>query len=79
MTDRKFPTVGGYIGRIISELRPNAIEHALGERKERSRSVSPHQMAAGSIRVQAMVVLDSPGFEINKTGSFGLHLVKILN
>jgi two-component sensor histidine kinase len=81
MTDRKFPiSVGMYVGLIINELLSNAIEHAFGERKEGTINVS--LTASDSDRVNLRVSDDGVGlplgFDIDKTGSLGLHLVKIL-
>jgi two-component sensor histidine kinase len=81
VTDRKFPvSVGVHVGLIINELLSNALQHAFGERKEGKIEVS--LTASDSGRVNLRVSDDGaglpPGFDINKTRSLGLHLVKIL-
>ena len=81
VADRKFPvSVGVYIGLIINELLSNAIEHAFGDRKEGTIEVSLTVSDTG--RVNLMVRDDGiglpVGFDIDKTGSFGLRLVDIL-
>ena len=81
ITDRKFPiSVGMYVGLIINELISNALQHAFGGRKEGTIEVSLTASDGGRVNLS---VSDNgvglpPGFNINKTGSFGLHLVKIL-
>ena len=81
VTDRKFPvSVGVYVGLIINELLSNALQHAFGEGKEGKIEVS--LTASDSGRVNLRVSDDGvglpPGFDIDKTRSLGLHLVKIL-
>jgi len=79
--DRKFPiSVGVYVGLIINELLSNAIEHAFGERKEGQIEVSLNASDSGrvNLRVRDDGVGLPAGFDIDKTRSLGLHLVKIL-
>ncbi len=81
VTDRKFPvSVGVYVGLIINELLSNALQHAFGGGKEGKIEVS--LTASDSGRVNLRVSDDGvglpPGFDIDKTRSLGLHLVKIL-
>jgi len=81
VADRKFPvSVGVHVGLIINELLGNALQHAFGERKEGKIEVS--LTASDSGRVNLRVSDDGvglpPGFDIDKTRSLGLHLVKIL-
>jgi PAS domain S-box-containing protein len=81
VTDRKFPiSVGMYVGLIINELLSNAIEHAFGGRK--AGTIEVDLTVSDSGRVNLRVSDDGaglpPGFDIDKTRSLGLHLVKIL-
>jgi two-component sensor histidine kinase len=81
VADRKFPvSVGVHVGLIINELLGNALQHAFGEGKEGKIEVS--LTASDSGRVHLQVSDDGvglpPGFDIDKTRSLGLHLVKIL-
>ncbi len=81
VTDRKFPiSVGMHVGLIINELLSNALQHAFGEGDEGKIEVS--LTASDSDRVNLRVSDDGVGlpvgFDIDKTGSLGLHLVKIL-
>jgi len=81
VTDRKFPaSVGVYVGLIINELLGNAIQHAFGEGKEGKIEVSLTASDSGKVnlRVSDDGVGLPPGFDIDKTRSLGLHLVKIL-
>ena len=81
VTDRKFPvSVGVYVGLIINELLSNALQHAFGEGKEGKIEVSLTASDSGRInlRVSDDGVGLPPGFDIDKTRSLGLHLVKIL-
>jgi len=81
VTDRKFPaSVGIHVGLIINELLSNALRHAFGEGGEGKIEVSLTASEDG--RVNLTVSDDGvglpPGFDIDKTRSLGLHLVKIL-
>ena len=81
VTDRKFPaSVGVHVGLIINELLGNALQHAFGERKEGKIEVSLTTSDSGrvNLRVSDDGVGLPPGFDIDKTRSLGLHLVKIL-
>ncbi len=81
VTDRKFPvSVGVYVGLIINELLSNALQHAFGEGKEGKIEVSLTASDSGKVnlRVSDDGVGLPPGFDIDKTRSLGLHLVKIL-
>nr|QNO44100.1 hypothetical protein LPBHELFG_00001 [Methanosarcinales archaeon ANME-2c ERB4]QNO44189.1 hypothetical protein ADEGBKGC_00002 [Methanosarcinales archaeon ANME-2c ERB4]QNO44774.1 hypothetical protein AJEPLONM_00003 [Methanosarcinales archaeon ANME-2c ERB4] len=81
VTDRKFPVSAGlHVGLIINELLSNAIEHAFGERKDGKIEVGLTATDRGrvSLRVSDDGVGLPPGFDIDKTRSLGLHLVKIL-
>ncbi len=81
VTDCKFPvSVGVHVGLIIHELLSNALEHAFVERTGGKIEVS--LIAPDSDRVNLRVSDDGVGlplgFDIDKTRSLGLHLVKIL-
>jgi len=81
VTDRKFPaSVGVHVGLIINELLGNALQHAFGEGKEGKIEVSLTTSDSGrvNLRVSDDGVGLPPGFDIDKTRSLGLHLVKIL-
>jgi len=81
VADLRFPSsVGVYVGLIINELLSNALKHAFGERKNGKIEVSLTASEGGrvNLRVSDDGVGLPPGFDINKTGSLGLHLVKIL-
>ena len=81
VTDRKFPiSVGVHVGLIINELLSNALQHAFGERKDGKIEVGLTVSDSGraNLRVSDDGAGLPPEFDIDKTRSFGLHLVKIL-
>nr|QNO44041.1 hypothetical protein JNENIGJC_00004 [Methanosarcinales archaeon ANME-2c ERB4]QNO44192.1 hypothetical protein OPLMKJNA_00004 [Methanosarcinales archaeon ANME-2c ERB4]QNO44885.1 hypothetical protein LIGEDEPM_00002 [Methanosarcinales archaeon ANME-2c ERB4]QNO46560.1 hypothetical protein BHHJPBMP_00006 [Methanosarcinales archaeon ANME-2c ERB4] len=68
------------IGLIVNELLTNAFKHAFVNRKEGRIRVSLTATDSGRayLRVSDDGVGLPPGFDIDKTRSLGLHLVKIL-
>ncbi|MCD4845721.1 MAG: PAS domain S-box protein [Methanosarcinales archaeon] len=81
VVDYPFPiSIATSVGLIINELLSNILKHAFNERKQGNVEIVFTESDNGKIN---MIISDDgiglqSRFDINTTGTFGLHLVKIL-